>query len=198
MKTARGRPREFDEGEVLRRAQALFLNEGFEAATYDLVAAGVGLSKPSLYNAFGDKTALFERAVADYAQHAGDAIVAVFSAAACLSEAGKKLLLAAADVYSRPDGPSVGCLLVGTAMPACVQVDGVRATLHDFIARLEPSLEQVISTRYSADAKRAGKTPRALALLMSSLLFSLAIRARMGLSRRKLRNVATELADLIP
>lgn len=197
MKPTRGRPREFNESRVLRRAQALFLKEGFEAAPYERVAAEVGLSKPSLYNAFGDKTALFERAVADYALHAREQIVASFSDAADLAEAGKRLLLAAAEVYSRPHAPSVGCLLVGTALPACIHVDGVRATLNDFIALLETSLERVISTQYAADAQRSGKTPRALALLLCSLLFSLAIRARGGLSRRKLRSVAAELAELI-
>lgn len=197
MKPTRGRPREFDESGVLRRAQALFLKEGFEAAPYERVAADVGLSKPSLYNAFGDKTALFERALADYAQHAREQILASFSDATNLTEAGKQLLLAAAEVYSRARAPSVGCLLVGTALPASLHVDGVRATLNDFIARLESSLEQVISTQYAADAQRSDKTPRAFALLLCSLLFSLAIRARGGLSRRKLRSVAADLAELI-
>jgi AcrR family transcriptional regulator len=197
MKTKRGRPREFDDLETLRRAQALFLEAGFEAAPYERLAEDLGLSKPSLYNAFGDKTALFVRALEDYAQRAGEQIVASFSDATSLSEAGKKLLLAAAEVYSRPHGPSVGCLLVGTAMPACAEVGAVRETLAQFIARIETTLEHIISTRYAADARRAAKTPRALALLLSSLLFSLAIRARTGLSRRKLRSVAMELAELI-
>jgi AcrR family transcriptional regulator len=195
--TARGRPRTFDEGEVLARAQQVFLERGFEAASYDDMAAALGLSKPSLYNAFGDKTALFERALAVYADRAHAQIVVDFTGADSLAEAGRKLLLAAADVYAKPEGPSVGCLLVGTALPACVALERPRQTLADFVAALERSLENAIATHYAKDVSKTGKTPRALALQLSSLLFSLAVRARTGLSRRKLRAVALELAELV-
>jgi AcrR family transcriptional regulator len=191
-----GRPRAFDEDEVLERAQQFFLQEGFEAAAYERLAASVGLSKPSLYNAFGDKGALFERVIAGYARNAHTLIVASFMGAGSLADGGRRLLLAAADFYSRPDGPSTGCLLVGTALPACAHLDGARDTLAEFIASLEASLEHGITTRYATDARRTGKTPRALALQLASLLFSLAVRARTGISRRKLRTIAAELGDL--
>lgn len=195
-RVARGRPRNFDEGAVLRQAQRLFLEHGFEGASYDDVAAGLGLSKPSLYNAFGDKAALFDRAVAAYAQHAQAAILSAFGSAPTLAEAGRAVLMAGAEVYSRPDGASTGCLLVGTALPACTVIEGPRLRLTEFIAGLEAALEQSIAARFAKDAQRAGKSPRALALLLTSLLFSLAVRARQGLSRRKLRAVAAELGEL--
>ena len=192
----RGRPRAFDEGAVLRRAQQLFLEQGFEATSYDHVSEAVGLAKPSLYNAFGDKAALFDRAIAAYAQGAHAAIMAAFANAGSLSEAGRNVLLTGADVYSTPNGASTGCLLVGTALPACAVLAGPRQTLAAFISGLEDALEQSIAARYAKDAQRTGKSPRALALLLSSLVFSLAVRARMGLSRRKLRAVATDLSAL--
>ena len=195
-KAVRGRPRAFDEGAVLARAQRIFLEQGFEATSYDHVAEVVGLAKPSLYNAFGDKAALFERAVADYAQHAHAAILGAFAGAPTLAEAGRAVLMAGAEVYSKPDGASTGCLLVGTALPACTVIEGPRQTLTHFIADLEDGLEQSIAQRFAKDARRADKSPRALALLLTSLLFSLAVRARQGLSRRKLRGVAAELGDL--
>lgn len=195
-RTLRGRPRAFDEGAVLARAQQLFLERGFEATSYDHVSEAVGLAKPSLYNAFGDKAALFERAIDTYAQGAHDAIIAAFANANTLSQAGRNVLLTGADVYSKPGGVSTGCLLVGTALPACAVLDAPRATLTGFIAGLEDALEQSIAARYAKDAQRAGRSPRALALLLTSLVFSLAVRARMGLSRRKLRAIAAELSEL--
>lgn len=195
-KATRGRPRAFDEGVVLAQAQRIFLDQGFEATSYDHVAGEVGLAKPSLYNAFGDKAALFDRAVAAYAQNANAAILGAFAGASTLTEAGRAVLMAGAEVYSKPDGASTGCLLVGTALPACAVIEGPRRTLTHFIAGLEDALEQIIAQRFAKDAQRAGKSPRALALLLTSLLFSLAVRARQGLSRRKLRAVAAELGDL--
>ncbi|MBP6010963.1 MAG: TetR/AcrR family transcriptional regulator [Alphaproteobacteria bacterium] len=194
--TVRGRPRAFEEGAVLASAQRIFLEQGFEATSYDHVAQAVGLAKPSLYNAFGDKAALFDRAVAAYAQHAHEAIIAAFANAPSLHEAGRSVLLAGAEVYSKPDGASTGCLLVGTALPACAVHEAPRRTLSTFIAGLEDALERSIVERFASDARRTGKSPRALALLLTSLLFSLAVRARMGLTRRKLRALAAELAEL--
>ena len=196
QKAPRGRPRAFDEGAVLARAQQIFLERGFEATSYDQVAAAVGLAKPSLYNAFGDKAALFDRAVAAYAQNAQAAILGAFGSAPTLAEAGRAVLMVGAEVYSKPDGASTGCLLVGTALPACTVLEGTRRTLTDFVAGLEAALEQSIATRFAKEAQRAGRPPRALALLLTSLLFSLAVRARQGLTRRKLRAVAAELGQL--
>lgn len=193
----RGRPRLFDEMDVLRRAQIAFLQGGFEATAYEDIASATGLSKPSLYNTFGDKTALFERVVAGYAEHAKREIMLSFASAPNLAEAGKSMLLAAVDVYAAPDKPSTGCLLVGTALPSCTHNEGVRKTLSKFIAALEDDLQQAITSQFSADAKKHGKTPRVLALLVTSLLFSLAVHARAGVTRRRLRAIATELAAIL-
>ncbi len=193
----RGRPRSFDEAEVLRRAQKVFLEQGFEATSYEDIALAMGLSKPSLYNTFGDKTALFERSITDYVDHAREQIMASFTTAPDLAEAAKQMLLAAADVYAEPDKPSTGCLLVGTALPGCAQNEQLRNALSGFIASLDADLEKLIAERFGADVRALGKTARELSLLISGLLFSLAVRARTGVTRRKLRKAAIELAVIL-
>jgi len=60
------RPREFDEDEVVARAQDQFWTAGYTATSiHDLVAA-TGVSRGSLYGAFGDKKRLFLRALDAY------------------------------------------------------------------------------------------------------------------------------------
>jgi TetR/AcrR family transcriptional repressor of nem operon len=61
------RPRSFDEDAVLDAAIGGFWEFGYEATSVRDLAARMGLSGPSLYNAFGDKRALFARALARYA-----------------------------------------------------------------------------------------------------------------------------------
>ena len=56
------RPREFDE-EVLRRALHLFWDRGYEGASRSDLVDGMGLTKSSLYRAFGSKEGLFRRAL---------------------------------------------------------------------------------------------------------------------------------------
>jgi AcrR family transcriptional regulator len=62
------RPREFDESEALEQALAAFWRRGYAACSIvDLVEA-TGLPRQSLYNTFGDKGALFLRALQLYRQ----------------------------------------------------------------------------------------------------------------------------------
>lgn len=60
------RPREFDEGSVLRAAREQFWSTGYAGTSMDGIAAATGLGKGSLYGAFGGKRELFHRVFDDY------------------------------------------------------------------------------------------------------------------------------------
>ena len=60
------RPREFDEGTALQAAMECFWQRGYEATSLRDLTASMGLTAPSLYNAFGDKQKLFARALERY------------------------------------------------------------------------------------------------------------------------------------
>ncbi|MFM0049292.1 TetR/AcrR family transcriptional regulator [Caballeronia grimmiae] len=62
------RPREFDEDAVLDAATVQFWSRGYEATSVRDLAAAMGLTSASLYNAFGDKRALYERALERYVE----------------------------------------------------------------------------------------------------------------------------------
>src|ERR1700760_1325031 len=53
------RPRSFDPDHVLDLARDVFWKNGFQGTSLDDITAATGLTKPSLYAAFGDKNALF-------------------------------------------------------------------------------------------------------------------------------------------
>lgn len=62
----RGRPRQFNENEVLDALVELFWEQGFEAASLADIVETAGLNKSSLYNAFGSKDELFQRVLDRY------------------------------------------------------------------------------------------------------------------------------------
>jgi len=62
-----GRPREFDEEAALEAAMDAFWQKGFEATSLADLCTCTGLHKGSLYQAFGDKHALFMRSLKHYA-----------------------------------------------------------------------------------------------------------------------------------
>src|SRR5271168_4840950 len=60
------RPREFDEATALEAAIECFWHRGYEATSVRDLANKMGISAPSLYNAYGDKRALFAQALEHY------------------------------------------------------------------------------------------------------------------------------------
>lgn len=59
----KGRPREFDLDEALAAALRVFWSKGFEGASMADLTEAMGITKPSLYAAFGNKESLFLKAL---------------------------------------------------------------------------------------------------------------------------------------
>src|SRR3954463_3624794 len=66
--TARGRPRKFDADQALDAALAVFWRKGYEGASLPDLTEAMGINRPSLYAAFGNKEELFRRAVDRYVE----------------------------------------------------------------------------------------------------------------------------------
>ena len=61
-----GRPRSFDTHKALDRALQVFWRKGYEGTSLSDLTAAMGINRPSLYAAFGDKEALFRKALDRY------------------------------------------------------------------------------------------------------------------------------------
>ena len=62
----RGRPRSFDKAEALEKAMHIFWRDGYGDASLADLCSAMGLTKPSLYAAYGNKEALFLSALDRY------------------------------------------------------------------------------------------------------------------------------------
>ena len=65
-KAGRGRPKLYDEEEALANAGAVFWAQGFSATSLDDLSAAMGMNRPSIYRAFGDKQAIYRRALEQF------------------------------------------------------------------------------------------------------------------------------------
>ena len=61
-----GRHREFDVVQALDAALRVFWRKGYEGASYADLTEATGVERPALYSAFGNKEALFRRALGRY------------------------------------------------------------------------------------------------------------------------------------
>src|SRR5205809_5912885 len=111
---ARGRPREFDPERALDRALKVFWKRGYEGASLPDLTRAMGINRPSLYAAFGNKASLFRLALDRYERGPG-AYVCAALAATTAREVAEKLLFGAADMRADRRNPR-GCLMVNAAL----------------------------------------------------------------------------------
>ena len=78
----RGRPREFDTDDALGAALRVFWQKGYEGASLSDLTDAMGITRPSLYAAFGNKENLFRQALDLYEKdklaYIGEAVAAPF------------------------------------------------------------------------------------------------------------------------
>src|SRR5579864_7728429 len=109
-----GRPRSFDIDRALDRALLVFWRKGYEGASLSDLTKAVGVNRPSLYAAFGDKEELFRKALDRYlkgpAAYTQEALRE--STARAIVE---RMLLGAADLKTA-GSKNGGCLMVQGAL----------------------------------------------------------------------------------
>lgn len=186
----RGRPRAFTDAVVLARATDTFLTHGYAGTSVEALATAMGLNKPSLYAAFGDKRRLFQRTLTDLAAERGRRLRAAFDRGATLAAALDAMLLEAVEIYVGGEVPP-GCLVVNGATTEALVDDDLARASREFFALSDRVVATWIA-RHAPDADAVG-----LSRLANGVVHDLALRARVGESRAKLREYARSSARLL-
>jgi AcrR family transcriptional regulator len=192
--TRRGRPREFDEGQLLERARALFWSQGFAATSLGAIAEATGVHKPSLYAAYGDKTKLFLATLARYRAEAGTLIADALGREPL--RAALKAFFAADITLFAGSGPR-GCYAIGVAEPAGREEGEIALAARDAWERLEKTIAARVA-RAPARELPVGMSAPAVADLVMAVHLTLATRARAGDLPRSLTVRANTLIRLLP
>ncbi|MFZ4552714.1 MAG: TetR/AcrR family transcriptional regulator [Aquabacterium sp.] len=171
----RGRPRRYDPEVVLRQGLETFWRKGYAATSVDDLCLATGLNKPSLYAAWGDKQQWYRQALQVYVKQVGEGMALALNQAR-LHDALEALLRQAVSLYR--DGR--GCFMVTTAPSVAWDDDMVRHSMAAALAAQDQALcarfEQAIAQGDAGPAVSA----QGLAVMVSALLHSLALRARVG------------------
>jgi TetR/AcrR family transcriptional repressor of nem operon len=105
------RTKDFDEQEVLNKAVCLFWHKGYNGTSMQDLVDGLGISRSSLYDTYGDKHALFIKALESYQGMASGKMCNIVSNTESAKEAIKRLFeLTINDLLS--DQQHKGCFMV--------------------------------------------------------------------------------------
>jgi TetR/AcrR family transcriptional repressor of nem operon len=148
------RPREFDADDALERATRLFWTKGFEQTSLDDLCAATGLGRSSLYAAFGDKRALYLKALARYEERSVARIAKAFEGRT-LRQGLEAFLAALIDDIVAGPGRS-GCF-IGNCAAELARLDRtaaarVRASLERLEAAFKDVLQKELAPGANADA----------------------------------------------
>ena len=183
-----GRPRSFDKEKALDAALRVFWRKGYEGASMADLTSAMGIEKPSLYAAFGDKEQLFRQVLDHYQKGPANMILAAFQEPTA-RRVIERLLRESADAGSNPDTPR-GCLYVQGALACSGEADCIRTELISRRAAGEAMLRKRLQR-----AKREGDLPKksdpaGLARYIMAVLHGMSVRSSAGASRRELRGIA--------
>jgi TetR/AcrR family transcriptional repressor of nem operon len=189
------RPREFDDGIVLDAAIQCFWRRGYEATSVKALTGKTGITAASLYNAFGDKRALFRTALDRYVEGSiGERI------RRCETRPPREAIEAFfAEVLSRSlsDPEHKGCMLVNSALEMAPHDAEFRQVIASVLDRIERFFRTCIKAG-QADGTISRVIPAAtLARHLLGVLMGVRVLARVRPERRLLEDaVAPALALL--
>jgi AcrR family transcriptional regulator len=189
----RGRPREFCVHDALAKALRVFWSKGYEAASLSDLTEAMGITRPSLYAAFGNKESLFRQALDLYEREKLDYVGKALAHPTARGVA-EAMLRSAVEAMTSECDPH-GCMRV-IATATCG--DGAQSVRAELEARGNV-IRQSIVERF-ARAKAENDLPahidvEGLTDLLKALLQGISLQAASGATREELeRMVETGLA----
>ncbi|MEV6372639.1 TetR/AcrR family transcriptional regulator [Micromonospora musae] len=188
------RPKEFDPDVVLDRAVALFWEQGYEKTSMQELVERMGIHKRSMYDTFGDKRALYLKALDRYAD-----TVERSKREAAEQEVDTRLALrglfesAVADVGQHP----AGCLSVNCATELALHDPDAAARVAKAFAREQQLVLDLVRRGQDAGEIASRHDARSLAMSLFNAWVGLRVRVRTGLPHAQLRQMVEGMMTML-
>lgn len=185
----RGRPKRVDDRQVLAEVLNVFWQKGYSGASLGDLAEAAKVSRPSLYEALGDKREMYRAALDATIDLLEATLAATLSAQRPLREELDAFFAQSIALYC--SGMQLrGCPVMCTAPAEALEEPMARAALARSIGVLDAAFEARFEKAKSAGEIAGTAEPRILAFQATALLQSISLRARSGGNAAELSNIA--------
>jgi TetR/AcrR family transcriptional repressor of nem operon len=190
------RPREFDETTALEAAMECFWRRGYEATSLRDLTASMGLTAPSLYNAFGDKQELFARALERYLDRTTRDRLHRLEESLTPKEALHRFFAEIIE-HSIKDRQRKGCFLVNSALEVAPHHAKCRAVIAEQFSEIEGFFKRCILAAQAAETVSFDVDAGDVARLLLGVLFGIRVLARTTPNRALLEGVVRPALALL-
>jgi len=190
------RPREFDEVTALEAAIECFWHRGYEATSVRDLADKMGISGPSLYNAYGDKRALFAQALDHYVDHSARALIKRLESSLPPRQAVRRFI---EEIIERSvnDRERRGCFLINSALEVAPHDKELGALIADRLAEIEAFFHRSIKAAQAEGVVPRDRAAKDVARLLLGVLLGIRVLARSKPERALLEGVARPALALL-
>ena len=182
------RTKKFNESEVLEMAMELFWEKGFHATSIQDLVAHLGINRASLYDTFGGKEALFEKAFALYRNNSGLAVKEFFEGQASVKE-GFKNLFEYAITEAASDPSRKGCFVVNTTTELIPGNEKIQEVLCSQMDKIEELFFILVERGIQRGEIPPGKDPQAIASYLFTFYNGLRVVSKVDTDPERLRRV---------
>jgi TetR/AcrR family transcriptional repressor of nem operon len=188
------RSRSFDEDVVLDAAMTQFWKHGYVATSVRDLGDAMGLGAASLYNAFGDKRALFERCLDRYLDANMRARIVRLEATLPPRPAIEGLL---AEIVERSMHDRLGCMLVNSALEIAPHDAAIAEVVAARLGELEAFFRRCVMAGQRDGSINADRDASDLARLLLTTVIGLRVLARGRPDRALLEGAVRQVLVLL-
>lgn len=182
-----GRKLEFDRELVLEKAMDLFWDKGYNATGLNELLQHMGIQRQSLYNAFGNKHALFLEAVRQYGNKVIRKVEERLDAPGSPLENIYNFLK---DIASEAILPGYrGCFVANTITEMGTHDRAIEEAVGMLARRVEQAFERAIERAIAQDELPLETNPREIARFLYNTILGLNVRGKASLSRTAIDDI---------
>src|SRR6201988_1128749 len=180
--------KEFDEERALAAAMGVFWRQGYENTSLEALMKEMGIARQSLYDTFGDKRALYLKAMAQYRDQTNSQMQKMLNEIPSVRDGFARLLFGlAAETREQHER---GCLLLSANLQRDPKDVVVRDFLRDNQARVEAIFRQALARAQKQGELSLKDDSAALARFLIVTIQGMRAMARLKSDRKVLEQVA--------
>ena len=190
------RTKQFDERQALVSAMLVFWEKGYEGTSIQDLEHATGLNRTSIYNAFGNKRAIFDRVMICYKESVMSALFAELDGAPNIKEGIRRMLNGALDIHFDKDTPG-GCLVVLSILESGQHDEASQASMQKILQDMKGTLQARLNKAKKSGELSSDLDAGSIATTIAATMAGMMVLGKANFSRAALKKTINQVLRLL-